>query len=388
MAVLRFACGVAPATQALTEKQLRNWKLLDQFRRRLKPFLEAVPKSSSEQDPRREILAEDYFCLLLFGLFNPALKSMRALCHASGRFEKMREVCSRPMTIASFSEAQHVFDPQILVEVLRQLAQEAKGRQEFGDLRVRQAIQALTIVDGTVLRALNRMAWAPAGGHGCAIKLHLHYSAFDQLPEDWTITAGKVCERRTWKRKAQPGTFYVADRLYSMDHRFLTQMQEQKIDFVLRLQGNVIRTPVGPPRPLTPADHAAGVVSDRQERLGLAENGPVVRVVEVHAAGKTFVLITSREDLPAEIVGLIYRYRWQIELFFKWFKMILGCRHWLAESPRGVALQLYSALIATLLLLLGTGYRPTKRQMEAVQLYFMSFATEDELMRELGFQKS
>ncbi|MDB6067451.1 MAG: transposase family protein, partial [Pedosphaera sp.] len=116
--------------------------------------------------------------------------------------------------------------------------------------------------------------------------------------------------------------------------------------------------------------------------------GPVVRVVEIHAAGKIFVLITSREDLPAEIVGLIYRYRWQIELFFKWFKMILGCRHWLAESPRGVAIQLYGALIATLLLMLLTKARPTKRQLEAIHLYFVGFATEDELLRELGLQKS
>jgi len=375
-------------TRALQESDLKSWKLLDQFRRVLQPVLERATPSPTEADPRREILAEDYFCLLLFGLFNPALKSMRALCHASGRFAKMREICSRPIVPASFSEAQHVFDPEILARILRQLACQAKGRAEFGDERVRRAVTALTLVDGTVLRALNRMAWAPASGSGCAIKLHLHFSVFDQLPEDWTITPGKICERKTWKRKVQPGTCYVADRLYSDDHLFLTQMQERKIDFVLRLCGNVIRTPVGPPRPLAPADHAAGVISDRPERLGVRENGPVVRVVEIHAAGKIFVLVTSREDLPAEIVGLIYRYRWQIELFFKWFKMILGCRHWLAESSRGVAIQLYGALIATLLLMLLTKERPTKRQMEAIQLYSMGFATEDELLRALGLQKS
>jgi IS4 transposase len=71
------------------------------------------------------------------------------------------------------------------------------------------------------------------------------------------------------------------------------------------------------------------VVSDRLEELGSKYNGAAVRVVEIHAAGEVFVLVTSREDLPAELFGLIYRYRWQIELFFKWFKMILGQRHWL-----------------------------------------------------------
>jgi len=379
---------VAPTLREPQESDLQSWKLLQQFRQRLKPLLKAAPKSPTETDPRREVLAEDYFCLLLFGLFNPALRSMRALCHASARFARMREVCSRPMSPASFSEAQHLFDPEVLAAVARQLVRETKGRTEFGDARVRQAIGILTAVDGTVLRAVNRMAWASVGKNGSAIKLHLHFSVFDQLPEDWTITPGHVCERKTLKSKAKPGAFYVADRLYSDDYAFLGRMLRQKIDFVLRLPGNAVRTVAAPPRALTPEDRAAGVVSDQMEHLGAKYNGSAIRVVEIHAANKVFVLVTSREDLPAELIGLIYRYRWQIELFFKWFKMILGNRHWLAESPRGVAIQLYSALIATLLLTLLTGRRPTKRQLEAIHLYFVGFVTEAELLRELGLQKS
>ena len=386
---MRFDWSVAATHQPVQESDLRSWQLLQQFRRRLQPHLAAATKTRTEQDPRCQVLADDYFCLLLFGFLNPALRSMRALCHASGQFERMREVCSRPLATTTFSEAQHVFDPEILAAVLRQLAQDARGKAQFGDRRVRQAIQTLSVVDGTVLRAVNRMLWATAGGPGRAIKLHLHFSAFDQLPEDWSITPGNVCERKTLKAKAQPGAFYVADRLYSDDFRFLQRMLAEKIDFVLRLPGNVIRTPTAdPPRELTPEDRSAGVVSDRLERLGIKGSGPVVRVVEIHAANKIFVLVTSRVDLAAELIGLIYHYRWQIELFFKWFKLILGARHWLAESPRGVAIQLYSALIASILLFMVTDRRPTKRQMEAIQLHFMGFATEAELLRVLGLQKS
>jgi hypothetical protein len=379
---------VVPTAQRVKESDLQSWKLLQEFRRRWQPHLALAARTPTELDPRCELLAEDYFCLLLFGLFNPALRSMRALCYASNRFARMREVCSRPVAPASFSEAQHLFDPEILAGVLRQLARETRGRAEFGDPRVRQAIGVLTAVDGTVLRAVNRMAWASVGKNGSAVKLHLHFSVFDQMPEDWTITPGQVCERKTLKSKAKPGAFYVADRLYSDDYSFLGRMLRQNIDFVMRLPGNAVRTPAESPRPLTSMDRAAGVVSDRLEQLGAKHKGLALRVVEIHAAGQVFVLGTSRQDLPAEIIGLIYRYRWQIELFFKWFKMILGNRHWLAESPRGVAIQLYSALIATLLLTLLTGRRPTKRQLEAIHLYFVGFVTEDELLRELGLQKS
>lgn len=370
------------------DSDLQSWKLLRQFRQRLQPHLARAPKTPTEKDPRCQLLAEDYFCLLLFGLFNPVLRSMRALCHASGRLARMREVCSRPMATATFSVGQHLFEPEILATMVRALANEIKGRAEFGDRRLRQAVEVLTAVDGTVLRAVNRMAWASVGKNGSAVKLHLHFSVFDQVPQDWTITPGNCCERKVLKSKVQAGAFYVADRLYSDDYAFLGRMLRQKIDYVLRLPGNATRLAASPDRQLTAQDRAAGVVSDRMEQLGAKHRGLVIRVVEIHAAGQVFVLGTSRQDLPAELIGLIYRYRWQIELFFKWFKMILGSRHWLAESPRGVAIQLYSAMIATLLLTMVTGRRPTIRQLETLHLYFVSFASEEELLRELGFQKS
>jgi hypothetical protein len=85
------------------------------------------------------------------------------------------------------------------------------------------------------------------GKNGSAVKLHLHFSVFDQLPEDWTFTPGHVCERKTWKAKARPGAFYVADRLYSDDYAFLGRMLRQKIDFVLRLSDNAVRLALTPP---------------------------------------------------------------------------------------------------------------------------------------------
>jgi len=60
-------------------------------------------------------------------------------------------------------------------------------------------------------------------------------------------------------------------------------------------------------------------------------------------------------------------------------KCLLGCRHWLAESQRGVTIQLYLALIAAVLLQLATGRRPNKRMLELIRLYQMGWATLEEL---------
>jgi hypothetical protein len=207
----------------------------------------------------------------------------------------MRQVCSAP-----FSAAQHPFAPEVLDRVVRSLAQQALGQGQGGDVRTRQALAALTAVDGTLLRAVPRMTWTPAAGPAWAARLHLHFSVFDQVPEAWTITPGTV---------------------------------------------------------------------------------PDFRVVRVEAHGDVFQLITTREDLSAELIGLIYRQRWQIELFFKWIKTILNCRHWLAESPAGVTIQIYCVLIAALLLLLWTGRRPNKRAVESLRLYWLGWATEQELAK-------
>ena len=365
-----------------SESDLRNWNLLDHFRKVVLPLVQAAPKTASELDPRRQLVGEEYFSLFLFRMLNPIITSMRGLCAAT-KFKKMRAVCRSPVAPSSFSEAQHLFDPEILAQVVRRLAAQAQGMAGFGDPRVREAIKTLTVVDGTVLRAVNRMAWAPAAGFGSALRLHLHFSVYDQVPADCSITPGNASEAKEWKKKTKTEDFYVVDRLYGQDLLHLKQLQKRGVQFVVRICQNVIRTPVGPDRVLSEADRQAGVVSDRLEELGLLGGGPVLRLVEVQADGKTFLLATTRQDLPAEIIGLIYRYRWQIELFFKWLKTMLPCKHWLAESPRGATLQIYSLLIAALLLLLWTGRRPSKRQMEALWFYWTGFADADELAQAL-----
>ena len=365
-----------------SQSDLRNWNLLEHFRKVVVPLVESVPKAATELDPRRQLVAEEYFSLFLFRMLNPIITSMRGLCAAT-KFKKMRSVCRTPVAPSSFSEAQHLFDPEILGQAIRQLAAEAHGMIGFGDPRVRAAIKTLTIVDGTVLRAVNRMAWAPAAGFGSALRLHLHFSVYDQMPTDWSITPGNASEAKEWKKKTKTEDFYVVDRLYGQDLLHLKQLQKRGVQFVVRICENVVRTPVGPDRPLTEADHQAGVTSDRLEELGLFGGGPALRLVQVRADGKTFLLATTRQDLPAEMIGLIYRYRWQVELFFKWLKAMLPCGHWIAESPRGATLQIYSLLIAALLLFLWTGRRPTKRQMEALWFYWSGFADADELANAL-----
>jgi len=81
---------------------------------------------------------------------------------------------------------------------------------------------------------------------------------------------------------------------------------------------------------------------------------------------------------------LIYECRWQVELFFRFLKQVLGCKQLLSAKTRGVEIQLYCALLAGLLLALATGGNLTRRNYEMVCLYMTGWADDDELVAALA----
>jgi len=83
--------------------------------------------------------------------------------------------------------------------------------------------------------------------------------------------------------------------------------------------------------------------------------------MDAQGAPEVMVLGTHRLDLDAERVALASRYRWAVELFFRWVQWVLGCRHLLRQTANGVRMQVYVALIASLLISLWVGRAPTTR---------------------------
>lgn len=161
---------------------------------------------------------------------------------------------------------------------------------------------------------------------------------------------------------------------------------------------------------LSEAAKAAGVVFDGVVRLGTrskadAQPDHPIRLVLVKTTphvkrGKyrggsagppsdgLLRIATDLLEVPAEIIGLIFQYRWTIELFFRFFKHILGCRHLLSHSQNGIEIQTYCAIIACMLLSLWTGRKPTLRTYEMVCYYFIGLADEEELLAHLAKLKA
>jgi IS4 transposase len=194
------------------------------------------------------------------------------------------------------------------------------------------------------------------------------------------------------------------DRWYAQFTLF-NDIHRADSSYVCRVRDNSVYEVVEE-RLLTPADREAGVVGDVVANLGLSKpargqpDHPVRLVlvaVKPHekrsgrkgntGAGPSDGLLriaTNLLDVPAEIIALLYRYRYTIELFFRFFKHVLGCRHLLSDDPKGIEIQTYCAIIACMLISLWTGRKPTLRTYEMICYYLMGWADEEEFLTHLA----
>lgn len=367
-------------------QDLKGFKVIKQFRKILKKTRSKSPPHPSERDSRRKLSQNDYFSLFLFTYLNPVLKSMRGLCAAS-HLEKVKEkVCSNSVSTGSFSEAQNIFDPDLLLAVIQTLS--AQFQPTFGDKRILDICKEFVAVDGTLIRALPRMTWALwQDDDHLSAKLHLHYSAIRQTVINASVTHANSCERKELEKLIEKDFLYTADRYYGGDYSFFENFDNNDAYFVIRIRNNAVLHQLQS-FPITEEDRKLGVLWDKKIDLGDNNNrkGPY-RAVLVKTWDKEILILTNLWDIPAELISIIYLYRWKIEDLFKWIKCNLQCRHLLAESRRGVTIQVYLAIIAMLLLHLALGHRPTKRELELIHMYSIGWATNDELYRGLGLKK-
>jgi hypothetical protein len=365
-------------TASLTEGDLSRWRLIADFRARLAQAALLGPAHPTWADSRRLLAQADYLSLYLFGLLNPVVRTMNGLCAASHLPRVQADICTRPVSLGSFSEAQAVLDPALLATVFSQLSQALPQAAA-------PAARRWLIQDSSLFDALPRMYWALWRRQGKAqsqVRLHLSLDLTQTAPARALITPGKHCERAAWRTQWHRGDGYVGDRYYGEDYQLFRELDAAGVAFVVRLRDEAV-IQVAEELPLRAADHTANVTRSAWVHLGCKARyrSMRLRVVWVQTDKEVLKLVTNLGpvELAASEVALLYKERWRIELFFRWLKCILGCRHWLAEAPEGVTIQIYLALIAALLLQLYTGQAPNRRMMELLQFYLLGVASLDDL---------
>ena len=390
------------------ERDLTGFKYVD----RLLPMLETLHDVGCGRDRagNRQLHYDQYCVLVLLSMFNPVVRSLRAIQQAStlGKVQK-RLGCPRT-SLGSLSEATAVFDPQRLEGIIGELLAEVPRARSIGGDKVPQV---LTAVDGSVIKTLAGLAEAAYlkdknGDSHRGWRFHTHFEIDRGVPVRMDVTTayngGKTDEKNHLRGRLEADRCYVMDRWYG-EFALWNEIVKAKSSYVCRIRDNSNLTDVVEQRPLSDAAKQANVLGDMVVRLGVHSKAAArpdhrTRVVLVQTTphkktggrkGGTagppsdgiIRIATNLLDVPAEIIADIYKHRWLIELFFRFFKHVLGCRHLISQDPAGIQIQAYCAIIACLLIHLWTGGRPTLRSFEMICFYLSGWADLEELTAHL-----
>jgi hypothetical protein len=375
---------------------------------RLAPLLERLHEDGCQRDKaeNRELHFDQYCMLVLLFMFNPVVSSLRAIQQVSELKNVQKKLGCGRASLGSLSESSRVFNPELLREVIEELGQQLEpvGR----DKRLGNVPHTLMAIDGSLLAGLPLLVEAMHLNHtkGSGLvkwRLHAQFDVEKYVPTRIDVTrngGGELDERAVLARTLEPGRCYVKDRGYAKFTLF-NEINTIGSSYVCRLRDNSSYDVVED-RPLSAAAEEAGVQQDAVVQLGKAHKADArpdhpIRLVTIkttphvkrgkYKGGSTgpgsdgvLRIATNLLDVPAEIIALIYQYRWTSEIFFRFFKHVLGCRHLISHSAGGIEIQTYCAIIACMLISLWTGRKPTLRTHEMICYYITGLADDEELL--------
>ena len=320
--------------------------------------------------PNRTLFYDDVAVAYLLAFFTPTLRSLRTIEDFS-QTDQMRENLSVDRVPRStLSDANKVFDPTLLEPIIEELRARLPQLRQ-ADPELEELTDRIRAVDGSLFTVTADVAWAlrqrrANGKPKHILRLNLQWATAIGVPEGICITGAGISESQVLMANLEPGLIYIMDRGY-VCFELLDRILHARGDFVLRLKSNNLFV-ADKERTLSKADHDAGILSDRIGHLsGTAWGLPPpkgllreVRLIDPDHPDREIRLVTSILDVPAHIIGAIYRRRWQIELFFRWLKVHAHFEHLTSHSKNGVTTSFYIAVIAVLLIYLHT-QRPVNK---------------------------
>ncbi|MEJ2711151.1 MAG: IS4 family transposase [Anaerolineales bacterium] len=213
-----------------------------------------------------------------------------------------------------------------------------------------ETLGKLYCVDGSLFPAIASMLWAEYRSNHQAIRLHLCFELNRMIPAHFLVDSGKSNEKKALRQMLEADVTYIADRGY-LSFPLLAAIVSAQAFFIIRAKANLVyqraeRLPVNLPGTV---QHLFCHVTDQRVRLTNAQGRPIYRLVSFYVGPEQYLILTNRLDLTTFQVILLYAYRWQVELIFRFLKRSLNGLHLLSYSKEGVTIHFYALLITALL---------------------------------------
>jgi transposase len=199
----------------------------------------------------------------------------------------------------------------------------------------------------TIDLCLNVFRWATFRKNKGAVKLHTLYDVKASIPVFINVTAASTHDVNAMDNiPYEPGSFYIFDRGY-LDFERMYFIHQSKSFFIIRAKHNLQFKRMYS----ADADKTSGVRCDQTGTLkgyyshkGYPENIRRIKIYDKEQK-RSFVFLTNNMQLKAVEIASLYKYRWKIELFFKWMKQHLKVTAFWGRSINAVKTQTYIAII-------------------------------------------
>jgi Transposase DDE domain len=357
-------------------------------------------KSAPDPHGNQQLFLNDVVVAHLFCFFNPSIKSLRNVEDFSQTRQAQGKFKAPKISRTTLSDFHKVVDPQLLQPIVAELTSEARKRGSLpaGELEgLPETVTRLLAIDGSFFAVAANVAWAVQ--HACnngkkkaSVRFDVHLNINTWVPEHFDVHGKGTSEAESASRHIEPGSVRIEDRGI-LSFKLIQAEVDAKAFFVHRLLKPGERTPkfdVIQEFSLTREQRDAGVIADRLVRFcgSTHREAPdaVLREVVLASPGEDegeIRLLTNFVDATAlepTKIGQLYRYRWQVELFFRWLKTFAHFEHMISHSRPGVLLSFYVAVIGVLLMCLVTGTHLSKYAHMMMSLVANGSATLEEIM--------
>jgi hypothetical protein len=300
------------------------------------------------QEHLRSFSCWDQFLCMAFGqlTFRDSLRdTVDCLCARSDRLYQMG--FRGPIRRSTLADANEQRDWRIYAQLAQTLIRRARHLYANEPLAMDLDATVYALDSTTIDLCLNLFRWAKFRRTKGAIKLHTLLDLRGPIPTFIHITDGKLHDVNALDLlPIEPGSFYVMDRGY-LDFERLHTFQDLGAFFVIRAKSSMKYVRL---KSQVVVDSSTGVRTDQIIRLktfysqkGYPDRLRRIRYFDAETQ-RFFVYLTNHFSLSPLTIALLYKSRWQVELFFKWIKQNLRIKSFFGTSPNAVKTQVWIAV--------------------------------------------
>jgi len=302
----------------------------------IKPLLEYIEKNGEAIDKSSgsRTFKFQHFALTMVYAYLMQIASLRKLKDKLELSDTAKQLGLKAFAWTTIRDGFTRFSANFFLNMYRDVLQHTK----IVRLDSIDELGMISLVDGSIFPTISNMCWAQYKKTKQAIRLHVEFSLNQMIPLEFIGQKANSSERHFLLKIVTKGVTYVADRGYfSFD--VAAKISKAFAFFIIRIKDNM-KFNVG--KQLTVSGQMPNCLNQVSDQLIRFDNDPnqiVYRLVMFKVLESEFKICTNRLDLSTLEIIMLYAYRWQIELLFKFIKRVLNGIHLFNHSQNGANIQ-------------------------------------------------